>query len=346
MSITKREFGITKDGIKVHEFKIENNRGEYITVLDYGCTLTSINVLDKNENLVDVCLGYKTLEDYEKYTSYLGAVVGRHANRIREGKFTLNDVKYELAVNNGPNHLHGGIKGFDRCVWDNTINENSITFNRLSKHMEEGYPGNLHIEVNYEFNNEGELIISYNANTDMDTIVNLTNHCYFNLNGENSGDILTHKFKLHASKYTENDKNCLPTGTILKVDDSAFDFREIKEIGRDIDDENIQLKNGLGYDHNFILDSKEDLKHVGTLEGDKSGVEMEIYTTCPGVQFYTGNVLSGEIGKSNTIYDKRSGLCLETQYFPNSLEYPHFPSVILKDGETFREKTIYKFSVK
>ncbi|CUO11104.1 MULTISPECIES: aldose epimerase family protein [Clostridium] len=346
MRITKREFGITKEGIAVHEFKIENQIGEYITILDYGCTLTSINVLDKNENLVDVCLGYKTLEEYENNISYLGAIIGRHANRIKEGKFILNDTKYELAINNGPNHLHGGKKGFDRYVWDHIINGNSITFFRVSKHLEEGYPGNLSIEVKYEFNDEGELIISYYATTDRETIVNLTNHCYFNLNGENKGNILGHKLKLNASKYTENDEHCLPTGNILNVEESPFDFREGKKIGRDINDEDIQLKNGLGYDHNFILDSEENMKYVGELEGDESGIEMKIYTTCPGVQFYSGNVLDGENGKSNTVYNKRAGLCLETQYFPNSLECSNFPSVILKEGESFKEKTIYKFSTK
>lgn len=344
MSITKRVFGRNKEGLLVHEFKIENELGEYVTVLDYGCTITSINILNKEEKLIDVCLGYKTIEEYEENISYIGAVVGRHANRIKEGKFILNGVEYELSVNNGPNHLHGGIKGFDKFLWNHTISENSITFFRLSKHLEEGYPGELDVEVKYEFNNDRELKISYYATTDSETIVNLTNHCYFNLNGENKGDILGHTLKLNSSRFTENDNNCLPTGKILDVKDSPFDFREEKAIGKDINNDNIQLKNGLGYDHNFILDSNEDLKHVGLIKGNKSGIEMNIYTTCPGVQFYSGNVLEGETGKSGTIYDKRYGLCLETQYFPNSLECKNFPSVIIKKGESFKESTIYRFS--
>lgn len=344
MSTTKRIFGTNKEGILVHEFKIENELGEYITVLDYGCTVTSINILDKDKKLIDVCLGYNTIEEYEENISYLGAIVGRHANRIKEGKFKLNGIEYEVAVNNGPNHLHGGIKGFDKYVWDYIMGENSITFSRVSKHLEEGYPGNLTVEVKYEFNNNRELKISYYATPDSETIVNLTNHCYFNLNGEDKGNILGHTLKLNSSQFTENDENCLPTGKILDVQGSAFDFREEKTIGKYINNDDIQLRNGLGYDHNFILDSTDNIKHVGMLKGDESGIKMNIYTTCPGVQFYSGNVLNGEKGKSGTMYNKRDGLCLETQYFPNSVDCTNFPSVKLRKGEYFKEKTIYRFS--
>ena len=345
MKISKRKFRLSKDKEIVYEFKIENKNGSYITVLNYGCTLTSIVVPNKDNNLVDVCLGYNTIQEYENNDGYLGAVVGRHANRIRYGKFILNNKVYNIAINNGPNHLHGGEKGFDKYIWDYSIKENGLIFTRISKHLEEGYPGNLNVKVEYEFNNNNELTISYEAFSDSDTIVNLTNHCYFNLNGENKGSILNHYLKLNSSLYTENDKNCLPTGELLNVEDSPFDFRRCKKIGLNIEDDHDQLKNGLGYDHNFVLDSKDMLKYVGFLLGDESKIKMDIYTTCPGIQFYSGNVLSGDLGKNNTKYTKRTGLCLETQYFPNSLECTNFPSVILKKSAIYKEKTIYKFSI-
>ncbi len=345
MMINKREFGLTKDKEAVYEFKIENKNGYYITVLNYGCTLTSIVVPDKSNNLVDVCLGYKTIQEYESNEGYLGAIVGRHANRIRSGRFILNDKVYNIAINNGPNHLHGGKRGFDKYIWDYSIEEDGLTFTRRSKHLEEGYPGNLDVKVQYEFNDNNELSISYEAFSDSDTIVNLTNHCYFNLNGEKQGSILNHYLKLNSSVYTENDENCLPTGKLLNAENSPFDFRKCKKIGLNIEDDNIQLKNSLGYDHNFVLDSKEELKYVGFLLGDESKIKMDIYTTCPGIQFYSGNVLSGDLGKSNTRYTKRTGLCLETQYFPNSLECTNFPSVVLKKSDIYKERTIYKFSI-
>lgn len=345
MMINKREFGLTKDKEAVYEFKIENKNGYYITVLNYGCTLTSIVVPDKSNNLVDVCLGYKTIQEYESNEGYLGAIVGRHANRIRSGRFILNDKVYNIAINNGPNHLHGGKRGFDKYIWDYSIEEDGLTFTRRSKHLEEGYPGNLDVKVKYEFNDNNELSISYEAFSDSDTIVNLTNHCYFNLNGEKQGSILNHYLKLNSSVYTENDENCLPTGKLLNAENSPFDFRKCKKIGLNIEDDNIQLKNSLGYDHNFVLDSKEELKYVGFLLGDESKIKMDIYTTCPGIQFYSGNVLSGDLGKSNTRYTKRTGLCLETQYFPNSLECTNFPSVVLKKSDIYKERTIYKFSI-
>lgn len=343
MSISKNEFGFDKEGNRIYEFKIENKNGHYIKVLSYGATLKSIVVSDKNKNLVDVCLGYNTVKEYEENDGYFGAIVGRHANRIKSGKFELNNKTYTLDTNDRGNHLHGGSKGFDKYTWDYEIDKEKLIFKRESKHLEEGYPGNLQIKVEYEFNDDDELIINYEANSDEDTIVNLTNHGYFNLNGENSGSILNHTLMLACSNYTENDEACLPTGKILSVENSPFDFRKAKRIGENIDDNHTQLKYGLGYDHNYILDSKEDLKYVGYLYGDKSKIKMDIHTTCPAVQFYSGNVLTNRKGKNNVNYSERSGLCLETQYYPNSLEHKHFPSIILKKGDLFKEKTVYKF---
>ncbi|SCJ31888.1 Aldose 1-epimerase precursor [uncultured Clostridium sp.] len=345
MSISKNKFGFDKEENRVYEFKLENKNGHYITVLNYGATLRKIIVSDKNKNLVDVCLGYNTLKEYEENDGYLGAIVGRHANRIKDGKFDLNDVTYTVATNDRGNHLHGGVKGFDKYIWDYEIDNDKLIFTRESKHLEEGYPGNLKIKVVYEFNDNNELIIKYEAVSDEDTIVNLTNHTYFNLNGEGSGSILNNILNLKSSYYTENDEKCLPTGKILTVENSPFDFKSPKKIGENINDDNIQLKNGAGYDHNFILDSKDDLKYAGYLYGDESKIKMYIYTTCPAIQFYSGNVLTNRVGKSENNYSERTGLCLETQYYPNSMEHKHFPSIILKKNDLFKEKTIYKFLV-
>ncbi len=345
MSILKNNFDFDKEGNKIYEFKIENKKGHYIKVLNYGATLRSIVISDNKGDLVDVCLGYDTIQDYETNDGYLGAIVGRHANRIKSGKFELNDTTYTLYTNDRGNHLHGGSKGFDKYTWDYEIDKEKLIFRRKSKHMEEGYPGNLQIKVEYEFNDNDELIIDYEASSDKDTIVNLTNHSYFNLNGEGSGSILNHTLNLESSYYTENDEVCLPTGKILSVENSPFDFREPKKIGKDINDNHIQLINGLGYDHNYILDSKENLKYVGFLYGDKSEIKMDIYTTCPAVQFYSGNVLTNRKGKKDSNYSERTGLCLEMQYYPNSLEHKNFPSVILKKDDKYIEKTIYKFSI-
>jgi len=343
MNITKEEFWFDKEGNKVYEFKVENNKGHYIKLLNYGATLKSIVVSDKDKNLIDVCLGYNTIKEYEENDGYFGAIVGRHANRIKFGKFELNNTTYTLDTNDRGNHLHGGSKGFDKYTWDYEIDKEKLIFKRESKHLEEGYPGNLQIKVEYKFNDNDELTINYEANSDEDTIVNLTNHAYFNLNGENSGSVLNHTLNLECSSYTENDEACLPTGKILSVENSPFDFRKPKRIGENIDDNHIQLKYGLGYDHNYILDSNEDLKYAGYLQGDKSKIKMDVYTTCPGIQFYSGNVLTNRKGKNNVNYSERSGLCLETQYYPNSLEHKHFPSIVLKKGDLFKEKTVYKF---
>ncbi len=346
MSILKTEFGIDKNKNKIYEFKLENKKGNYITVLNYGATIRNIVISDKNSEKVDVCLGYKTISEYENNDGYLGAVVGRHANRIKEGKFKLNEKVYNLATNDRGNHLHGGDKGFDKHIWEYEVKDNKLVLKRESKHLEEGYPGNLIVKVEYEFNDENELIINYEGKSDEDTVVNLTNHTYFNLNGESSGTILNHTLSLESSYYTENDEKCLPTGEILSVENTPFDFRCEKQIGKDINDTYVQLKNGVGYDHNYILDSKQDLKYAGFLCGDESNIKMDLYTTCPAVQFYSGNVLSNRLGKNGVNYNERCGLCLETQYYPNALEHKHFPSVVLKKNDLFKEKTIYKFSLK
>ncbi len=342
MRIKEYPFGITKSGEKVKAFELENNNGMKVTILNYGCTITKIEIPDKAGKLTDVCLGYNTIEEYEEKDGYLGAVVGRYANRIRNGEFELNGNKYTLAVNNGPNHLHGGLKGFDKYIWRHSVTEVGLQFNRTSVDTEEGYPGNLDVAVTYNLSDENELYIIYKAVCDQDTPINLTNHAYFNLDGEQSGDILGHSIQIFGGNFLESDENCLPTGKILSVEDTAFDFRESKKIGLDIGKDEVQLINGKGYDHNWILDSESYLKKAAVLKGEKTEIQMTVYTTQPGMQFYSGNFLTERKGKQGN-YQKRSGLCLETQHFPDSVRNKHFPDVIIKKGDMYNQTTVYKF---
>ena len=263
--VTQELFGTTRDGVPVYRFCIENASGASVSVMNYGCTILSIWVPGRNGTLTDVCLGYRTLAEYEQNNGYLGAVVGRHGNRIEKGIFQLNGTEYHLAVNDGPNHLHGGICGFDKRVWDASIEGQSVMFHRLSPDGEEGYPGNLDVRVTYTFTDDNRLLLQYRAETDADTVVNLPNHCYFNLSGEGKGTIRNHILRIPAGSFTENDADCLPTGTVLSVEGTPFDFRESKEIGRDMDVDCPQLRNGKGYDHNFILDGGDGEKVAAEL---------------------------------------------------------------------------------
>lgn len=342
MEITKKKFGVTHAGDEVTAYTLKNSSGAYVTLLDYGCTIQAICVPDRDGKLVDVCLGYHTIEEYEQNDSYLGAVIGRFGNRIEKGRFELNGKTYEVAVNNGPNHLHGGMKGFDKYIWDVLITDDSIQFSRLSPDMEEGYPGNLAVSVTYRFTEENELVLDYQAKSDADTVLNLTNHCYFNLSGEGSGTVLDHDLQLLSSHYMEGDADCLATGKVLDVAGTPFDFREAKKIGRDIGMDDVQLKYGGGYDHNFIIDSEAYLKKTAVLSSNATGIRMTVWTTQPGVQVYSGNVLTHRQGKTG-VYDPHDALCLETQHFPNSVGKKEFPSVILKKGEEYSQLTVYHF---
>ncbi len=348
MQITKSSFGKTQSGQDVTEFCLNNNNNVSVYIINYGCTITKIYVPTCTQlgesKLIDICLGYKTIDEYEANDGYLGAAVGRYANRIHNGEFELNGNTYKLAVNNDPNHLHGGIKGFDKYVWDYSVSENYLQFNRVSNHMEEGYPGNVDITISYQLTEKNELVILYNAKSDSDTPINLTNHAYFNLNGEGSSDILQHSIQILGDFFLENDNNCLPTGKVLCVKNTPFDFRELKVIGKDIEENNIQLINGKGYDHNWILSDNAYLKKAATLKADETNVSMDVYTTQPGVQFYSGNFLTEREGK-NGQYKKRSGLCLETQHFPDSIRNKSFPNAILSKAFMLNEITIYKFNI-
>ena len=342
MELTKTRFGETGSGEAVYQYTLKENGGE-VQILDYGCTLRSIRVPDRTGQAVDVCLGYDTVAEYESHDGYLGAVIGRHANRIQAGRFSLGGKEYHLACNDGPNHLHGGRRGFDKYVWQAEALPNGVCFRHTFPDGDEGYPGKLEVCVRYTWEEGRRLRLHYEAVSDQDTVLNMTNHCYFNLSG--GGTIRGHELCLHASRFTENDDHCLPTGRILQVEGGVFDFRSPKTVGRDLDQPDQQLLRGKGYDHNFILDDPAPMKQAGWLRSPDTGIRMEVETTQPGIQLYTGNVLTDRTGKGGARYGKNGALCLETQHFPNSMAHPEFPSVVLPRGVQYCQETVYTFSV-
>lgn len=312
--------------------------------MTYGGIITSIMVPDKQAKLDDVALGFNTLESYLKKHPFFGAIIGRYGNRIARGKFVLNGGEYILARNDGKNHIHGGKLGFDKVVWEaqeiKSPTEVGVKLTYLSKDGEEGYPGNLTTTVNYLLNDQNELIIRYEAETDKPTVINLTNHTYFNLAGEGSGDILGHKIKINADSYTAVAKGLIPTGELTAVKGSPFDFTTPQTIGARIK----ELKGG--YDHNYVLNQKSPgtLAQAAQVYEPVSGRVMEVLTTEPGIQFYTGNFLNRKLkGKSARKYQKQGAFCLEAQHYPDSPNHPQFPSTVLNPGETYRQETIYKF---
>jgi len=348
--LDKSGFQRTIDGKKTDLFILKNKNGAMATFTNYGGRIVSLLVPDKNDSLIDVVCGFKSIEDYEKSTEpYFGATIGRFGNRIAKGKFSLDGKQYSLFINNPPNTLHGGKKGFQYQVWDAVQpNSNSVVFSRISPDMEEGFPGNLQVKVTYTLNNDNALEMEYEATTDKKTVVNLTNHAFFNLNGEGSGTILNHQVQIFADSYTPVDSTLIPTGKIEPVANTPFDFRDIHTIGSRINDDNQQLKNGKGYDHNFVLDSAEKDPHLAAkVIGDRSGIEMTIYTDQPGLQFYSGNFMFGKNTFNNGSTDEhRTAFAMETQHFPDSPNQPSFPTTLLKPGEKYHSKSTYVFSVK
>ncbi|NIA29984.1 MAG: galactose-1-epimerase [Actinobacteria bacterium] len=346
MNVKKELFGKTSDGTAIELFTLTNYNGMKARIMTYGAILVSLEVPDRNGKLADITLGYDDLAGYLKNNPYFGATVGRYANRIAKGRFTLNGVKYQLAQNDGENHLHGGVKGFDKVVWKGEpvkeANTVGVKLTYLNKDGEEGYPGNLSCTVVYKLTNENALIISYEATTDKATPINLTHHSYFNLAGQGNGDILNHKLMINADKYTPVDAGLIPTGEIRSVKNTPMDFTTPQTIGSRI----AEVKGG--YDHNYIINKKADeMGLVARVFEPTSGRVMEIYSTEPGVQFYSGNFLDGSItGKSGKVYRKYYGFCLEPQHFPDSPNKPQFPSVILNPGEKFESESIYKFYTK
>ena len=340
--VTQKEFGFMPDGTVIYEYTLTNNSGSYVSVINYGATITAI-VLKQENTMIDVALGYANLESYVNNGGYLGACIGRVGNRIGNARFTLNEHEYALAVNDGINHLHGGNFGFDKQIFDIQPIPGGIRASRMSPDGEENYPGNLMVSVDYLWDDDNTLAIAYDALSDEDTIINLTNHTYFNLSGESDGSILDHELTIHAHAFTEGDAGCLPTGKFIQVTDSPFDFTTPRIIGDDIGADHIQLKNAGGYDHNFVLEG-EGFRQVALARSPKTNISMEVATDMPGMQFYSGNFMEGWLGKSDTPYIKRSGFCLETQYFPNAMACKNFPSIVLPAGKPWKSTTTYKFN--
>lgn len=349
-SVTSKPFGEI-DGKPVELYTLSNESGAKVSITNYGGTVTSIVVPDKDGKMDDVVLGFDSVAEYVEKSPYFGCITGRYANRIANGKFSLDGKDYSVAANNDPNHLHGGLKGFDKKVWKARVgsvgDSPSLVLTYISPDGEEGYPGNLSNSVTYTWTQDNALRIRYKSTTDKPTILNLTNHSYFNLAGEGSESNLQHRIKINAEHYTPIDATSIPTG-IAPVDGTPFDFRKPVRIGKRIDEENEQLKNGKGYDHNFVLKKKDDGKLItaAVVTEPTSGRVLTVRTTEPGIQFYTGNFLDDLKGKGGKNYAHRSAFCLESQTFPDSPNQKEFPSPVLRPGETYNQVTIYHLGLK
>ena len=352
-TVTKESFGKTSAGENIDIYTLRNAKGVETKITNYGGIVVSLKVPDRNQKFDDVVLGFNDLEQYlTKNDPYLGALIGRYGNRIGKGRFTLNGVEYKLATNNGENHLHGGIKGFDKVVWTGRSTKTkagpAVVLTYLSKDGEEGYPGNLRVTVTYTLTSNNSLRIDYSATTDKDTVLNLTHHSYFNLSGEGNGDILNHLVQINADRFVPTDAGSIPTGQLAKVANTPFDFLKPNPIGARINDPNEQLKFGNGYDHTWVINGRAGvLRLAGSAYESSTGRYMEVWTTEPGMQFYTGNFLNGTLtGKAGKPYERRSGFCLETQHYPDSPNQPSFPTTTLRKGAIYRSTTIYKFGLK
>ncbi len=349
-SITSKPFGTTTNGVKAELFTLTNAKGASATISTYGGIVTKLMMPDRSGKLEDVVLGFDKLSSYEKKSPYFGALIGRYGNRIAKGEFKLDGETYHLATNDHGQALHGGLKGFDKVVWQATPIETkqgpSLKLTYTSKDGEEGYPGTLSVTATYTLTNKNELKLEFTATTDKDTIANLTHHSYFNLAGQGNGDILNHLMTIKASKFTPINKVLITTGELAPVKGTPFDFRKATAIGARINQENEQLKFAGGYDHNWV--ASKPAGHLGVVakvEEPKSGRVMEVLSTEPGVQFYSGNFLDGTlVGKEGKVYPFRSGLCLEPQHYPDTPNHPNFPSVELKPGQVYKNTIIYRFS--
>lgn len=343
MKITKTDFGITATGECIHSYHLENASGAYVEIIDFGCRLVNIVVPDRNGNMTDVCLGLTSADNYKNDNTSLGAVVGRVANRIKDGRFSLNGKDYSLAINCGSNHLHGGIIGYGSKIWNADIKDNRLVFTMHSEDGEEGYPGNLTLTVTYGWSEDNELSIVYEASTDQDTLINVTSHGYFNLNGEGKGDVLSHELFIDADKITELDDSQAPTGEFISVEGTPFDFRTLHTISKFMSLEHEQFAKSGTYDHNFVINGTG-LREAAVLQSKESGIRMTCFTDQPGLQLYVPNQPTSQSGKHGIPYEKNSSVCLETQHFPDAINHENFPSIILKPGENFYSKTLYHFS--
>ncbi|MEO9020910.1 MAG: aldose epimerase family protein [Ginsengibacter sp.] len=345
----KKNFETTIDGKPTDLYVLKNHSGMQAAITNYGGRLVSLLVPDKNGKMTDVVVGFKSVEDYQNSTEpYFGATIGRYGNRIARGQFSLDGKKYQLSINNGVNTLHGGKKGFQYRVWDaDKLNDSTLQLTYLSKDMEEGFPGNLNVKVTYSLTGDNGFKAEYEATTDKKTVVNLTNHAFFNLNGEGSGTILNHVVQIYADKYTPIDSGFIPLGPVAPVAGTPFDFTKPTTISARIDEDNIQLKNAKGYDDNFVLNGTKvnGLNHAATVTGDKSGIVMNIYTEEPGLQFYSGNFMFGKNTFSDGSKDDfRTAFAMETQHFPDSPNELSYPSTVLKPGEVYKTYSVYDFS--
>jgi len=375
MAVTQSTFGAMPDGTKIDLFTLTNAHGVEVRVITYGAVIVSIKAPDRRGHFDDIVTGFDTLDGYLTRSRYFGAVVGRYGNRIANGRFTLDGKTYELATNNGKNHLHGGLRGFDKVVWAGSTVErdgnSGVALTYVSRDGEEGYPGTLNATVTYTLTARNELIVDYAATTDRATPINLTNHSYFNLAGDGHGDILQHVLTIDADRYTPTDDTQIPTGELAPVEGTPFDFRKPTPIGARIDANDEQIRRGHGYDHNFVLRStspqsasagsasprsgsprsaslsgERSPHHAARVVDPSSGRTLDVATTEPGVQFYSGNNLDGSaVGKSGHVYARRTSLCLETQHFPDSPNHANFPSAILRPGERFQSRTVFTFGV-
>jgi len=348
--VQQQDFG-TRDGRPITLYTLTNAHGVEVRAMNYGGIILSLRVPDRKGQLADIVLGHDKAEGYMPNPPFLGAIVGRYANRIANGTFTLDGKTYTLPKNDGPNTLHGGItRTFDKVLWDGEPlkGKNGVAFTYLSKDGEEGFPGNLKVTVTYTLTDSNELVIDYTATTDKATPINVSQHSYFNLKGEGNGDILDHEIMINADKFTPVDKNLIPTGELRAVKGTPFDFTKSTKIGARIEDSYEQMVLGHGYDHNFVLSRKgPGLSLAARVYEPTTGRVLEVTTTQPAVQFYTGNFLDGTVtGKEGHVYKHRYGFCLETQHFPDSPNHPDFPSTILKPGEKFHQTTVFKFSAK
>jgi len=348
--ISKQPFGTTKEGTAVDLYTLRNSKGVEAKISNYGGLVTSLKTPDRNGQFADVVLGYDTLAEYLKDTPYFGALIGRYGNRIAKGKFTLNGQQYTLVTNNGPNALHGGLKGFDKVVWDAKSYQGpmgpTLELHYLSKDGEEGYPGNLNVTAVYTLTDDNGLRLDYTATTDKATVLNLTQHSYFNLAG--AGDILGHEVMMTSDRFTPVDSTLIPTGELRPVKGTPFDFSTSTPIGARINQRDEQLKFGNGYDHNWVFNKRiGDLTLLARVHEPTTGRVLEVLSTEPGLQFYSGNFLDGSLtGKGGKVYKFRNGFCMEPQHFPDSPNHPSFPSVVLKPGQTYKNTIVFRFSAK
>lgn len=338
-------FADTVNGKTVKLFTLRNKSGMAVEISNYGATLVSIHVPDQKGQDGNVLLGYDDIKGYYNGKSYFGCVVGRYANRIAKGAFELDGKQYQLPQNDGLNSLHGGVNSIDKQVWDARIMNDAIRLTTVMKDGENGYPGNVKLTVVYSLRSDNSLVIDYSASTDKTTVLNISNHAYFNLSGDPSKTILDHEIKINADAFTPVDSTLIPTGEIKKVSGTAFDFLSFKKIGQDIDQPDQQLIYGKGYDHNFVLNTRDGKSPVVEVVEKISGRKMEVFTNQPGVQFYTGNFLNGSEKGRGLSFEHRTGFCLETQQFPDAPNQSNFPSTVLKPGEVWKSQTTYKFSV-